>query len=169
MVQGIGGRMSGLVRTFPYIPVMDRIEQGGGLVLDRENATIDQVAGVALANEAGFSRIAVTVALPGAAAAIRRIHPDTMIFAVHVTGLLREEAESLVAASDLVTACASKTVREAAGARALVQAGVSVPVYAVTKKGKELIIEKIRQSDEPVLIKPTKLPALTGDQPKPLI
>jgi len=169
MVQGIGGRMSGLVSTSPYIPVMDRIERGGGIVLDREHATIDQLAGVALANEAGFSRIAVTVALPDTAAAIRRIHPDTMIVAVHVTGLSREEAESLVAASDLVTACASKTIREAAGAKALVQAGVSVPVFAVTKKGKELIIEKIRRSEEQVLVKPTKLPALTGEQPKPLV
>jgi putative methanogenesis marker protein 8 len=169
MVQGIGGRMSGLVRTSPYPPVMDRIEQGGGIVLDREHATIDQVAGVALANKEGFCRIAVTVAQPGTAAAIRRIHPDTMIFAVHVTGLSREEAESLVADSDLVTSCASKTIREAAGAKALVQAGVSVPVFAVTRKGKEMIIEKIRQTDEQVLIKPTKLPALTGEQPNPLV
>ncbi len=49
MAQGIGGRMSGLVKTSPHKSVMDRIEQGGGIVLDRDHATIDQVAGVALA------------------------------------------------------------------------------------------------------------------------
>ncbi len=87
LVQGIGGRMSGLVKTFPYPPVMDRIEQNGGFVLDRENATMDQVAGVALAAEQGFRKIAVTVASPAVAEAIREIHPDTLIFAVHVTGL----------------------------------------------------------------------------------
>jgi putative methanogenesis marker protein 8 len=169
MVQGIGGRMSGLVRTSPHPSVMDRIEQDGGIVLDRKKAVIDQIAGVALAYAEGYRMIAVTVATPGSAAAIRRIHPDTLIFAVHVTGLSADDAKSLVAASDLVTSCASRTIREIAGAGALLQAGISVPVFAMTRKGKMLIIEKIRQSDEPVLVKPTRLPALLEKQPHPLV
>ena len=169
LVQGIGGRMSGLVSTSPYPSVMDRIEANGGFVLDRENATLDQLAGVALAVEKGFRKIAVTVALPGDAATIRRIHPATVIFGVHVTGLTAEEAEILVAASDLVTSCASKTIREIAGRKALVQAGIAIPIFAITKTGKELIIDKIRSSDEPVLVKPTKLPALGDKQPDPLV
>jgi putative methanogenesis marker protein 8 len=169
LVQGIGGRMSGLVSTCPYPAVMDRIEANGGIVLDRENATLDQLAGVALAAEKGYKKIAVTVALPGDAAAIRRIHPETVIFGVHVTGLSAEEAEMLVAASDLVTSCASKTIREIAGKKALVQAGIAIPIFAITKPGKELIIEKIRRTDEQVLIKPTKLPALGDNQPDPLV
>src|SRR5512137_1535237 len=64
MVQGIGGRMSGLVSTSPYSGVMDRIEKGGGYVLDRDHASIDQLAGVALALVQGFRRVAVTIALP---------------------------------------------------------------------------------------------------------
>ena len=155
MAQGIGGRMSGLVKTSPHISVMDRIEEGGGIVLDRDHARIDQLAGVALAIAEGFRNIAVTVALPETAEIIRRIHPETLIFAVHVTGLSQNEAEKLVAASDLVTSCASKTIRETAGAGALLQAGISVPIFAMTQKGKLLILEKIRQSDEPVLVKPT--------------
>jgi putative methanogenesis marker protein 8 len=169
MAQGIGGRMSGLVKTSPHPSVMDRIEQGGGIVLDRKHATIDQIAGVALAYTEGYRAIAVTVASPDTAATIRRIHPDTLIFAVHVTGLSPADAESLVAASDLVTACASKTIREIAGAGALLQAGISVPVFAMTQKGKLLIMEKIRQSDEQVLVKPTRLPALGDRQPDPLV
>ena len=169
MVQGIGGRMSGLIKTSPHPQVMDRIEQGSGIVLDKKHATIDQVAGVVLAYEKGYRAIAVTVATPDSAATIRRIHPDTLIFAVHVTGLSRAEAESLVAASDLVTACASKTIREIAGAGALLQAGISVPVFAMTHKGKSLVMEKIRQSDDPVLVKPTRLPALGDKQPEPLV
>jgi hypothetical protein len=39
----------------------------------------------------------------------------------------------------------------------------------MTPRGKELIIEKIRQGKEPVLIKPTKLPALADQQPGPLV
>ncbi|MDD1694752.1 MAG: DUF2099 family protein [Methanoregula sp.] len=169
MAQGIGGRMSGLFSTCPYPRVMDRIEKDGGYVLDREHATMDPVAGVALAVSKGFRKIAVTVAGPDAAGTIRRIHPDTFIFGVHVTGLNKEEAERLVSASDLVTSCASKTIRDAAGPKALVQAGISIPIFAMTKKGKELIIEKIRQAGEPVLVKPTKLPSLGDNQPGPLV
>ena len=161
--------MSGLFSTCPYSQVMDRIEKDGGYVLDRQHATIDQLAGVALAVEKGFRKIAVTVAQPGTAETIRRIHPDTFIFGVHVTGLTQVEAEQLVSASDLVTSCASKTIREAAGKKALVQAGISIPIFAITKKGKELIIEKMRQTSEQVLIKPTKLPSLGGQQPDPLV
>jgi hypothetical protein len=71
MVQGIGGRMSGLVSTSPHPSVMDRIEQNGGYVLDRIHARIDQQSGVALAHLKGFHRIAVTVALPSDAEAFR--------------------------------------------------------------------------------------------------
>jgi len=169
MAQGIGGRMSGLVKTSPHKSVMDRIEEGGGIVLDREHARIDQLAGVALAVAEGYRNIAVTVATPEIAEIIHRIHPDTLIFAVHVTGLSHDEAEVLVSASDLVTSCASKTIREIAGAGALLQAGISVPIFAMTQKGKLLILEKIRQSDDPVLIKPTRLPALGDKQPTPLV
>jgi putative methanogenesis marker protein 8 len=138
-------------------------------VLDREHATIDQVAGVALAYGEGYRTIAVTVATPETAQIIRRIHPDTFIFAVHVTGLSPDEAESLVSVSDLVTSCASKTIREIAGSGALLQAGISVPIFAMTQKGKLLILEKIRQSDDPVLVKTTRLPAFSDKQPSPLV
>jgi putative methanogenesis marker protein 8 len=169
MVQGIGGRMSGLVKTSPHVSVIDRIENGGGIVLDREHARIDQLAGVALAVAEGYRNIAVTVAVPGIAETIRRIHPETFIFAVHVTGLSYDEAELMVSVSDLVTSCASATIRKIAGAGSLLQAGITVPIFAMTPKGKFLILEKIRQSDEQVLVKPTRLPALGDTQPSPLI
>lgn len=169
MVQGIGGRMSGLVSTSPYHEVMDRIEKDGGIVLDRDHASIDQLAGVALALVRGFRKIAVTVATPHTAETIRRIHPKTLIFGVHVTGLSTPEAEVLVKASDLVTSCASRTIREAVKKNALVQAGVAIPIFAMTMAGKNLIMEKIRLSTEPVLVKPTKLPALGDNQPDPLV
>jgi putative methanogenesis marker protein 8 len=169
MAQGIGGRMSGLVSTCPYPEVIDRIERDGGFVLDREHARIDQLAGVAYAALKGFRKIAVTVAGPEVAQTIRRIHPQSLIFGVHVTGLSKGEAEMLVAASDLVTSCASGTIREVAGKKALVQAGIAIPIFAITRAGKMLIMDKIRESDEPVLVKPTKLPSLGDQQPNPLV
>jgi putative methanogenesis marker protein 8 len=169
MVQGIGGRMSGLVFTSPYLDVMDRIERNGGYVLDRDHASIDQPAGVALARAQGFRKIAVTVARPETADAIRRIHPKTLIFGVHGTGLSEPEAKVLVNASDLVTSCASRTIREAVGNNALLQAGNAIPVFAMTMAGKNLVMEKIRLSLEPVLVKSTRLPALGDQQPSPLV
>ena len=169
MVQGIGGRMSGLVSTSPHPAVMDRIEQNGGFVLDRISARIDQQSGVALAHLKGFRRIAVTVALPADAEAIRAAYPDSLIVAVHVSGLSRVEAARLVGASDLVTSCASRPIREIAGSLALVQAGIAIPVFAMTSPGKEIIIEKIRMAKDPVLIKPTKLPVVGDREPSPLV
>jgi putative methanogenesis marker protein 8 len=169
MAQGIGGRMSGLVSTTPYAGVMDRIERNGGFVLDRDHASIDQLAGVALALIRGFRKIAVTVARPQTAEVIRRVHPNTLIFGVHVTGLSKKEAEMLVAASDLVTSCASGTIREAVKKNALVPAGTAIPIFAMTMAGKNLIMEKIRLSTESVLVKSTKLPALADLQPDPLV
>jgi len=169
LIQGVGGRMSGLVSTSPFQEVIDRIEENGGIVVDKKHAALDQFAGVKRAYKEGFKKVAVSVARPEVAEKIRKAFPDAIIFGVHVTGLTREEAESMVAVADLMTACASKTVREVAGAKALLQAGVSVPIFALTKRGKEIIIEKIRQTDEQVLIKPTKLPNLDGQQPEPLV
>jgi len=169
LVQGIGGRMSGLVKTVPYKDVIRRIEENGGIVIDKVHAELDQIAGVARAYEMGYKNVAVTVAIPKEAQKIRNLYPDAIIFGVHVTGLNREEAEMLVSAADLVTSCASKTLREVAGKKALLQAGVAVPIFAVTKKAKDLIIEKIRQSSQQVLFKTTRLPALSEQQPEPLV
>jgi putative methanogenesis marker protein 8 len=169
MAQGVGGRMSGLCKTSPHRAVIERIEKNGGIVLDHKHATMDQMAGVALAVERGFRKIAVTIALPEDAIRIRKIHPETLIFAVHVTGLTTGDAEVLASNADLITACASKPVREIAGKKALLQAGIAIPIFAMTKKGKELIIEKIRLGDEQVLVKPTKLPSLGDQQPSPLV
>ncbi|MFA5237060.1 MAG: methanogenesis marker 8 protein [Methanoregula sp.] len=169
LIQGIGGRMSGLVSTSPIQEVIARIEENGGIVVDPAHAALDQYAGVKRAHERGFRKVAVTVARPEVASRIRKDFPTTLIFGVHVTGLTPEEAASMAAVTDLMTSCASKTVRETAGVKALVQAGISVPIFALTRAGKELILEKIRQSDEPVLLKPTRLPVLDAVQPDPLV
>lgn len=170
LVQGIGGRMSGLVKTVPYTDVIRRIEENGGIVIDKARAALDQMAGVAKAYAMGYKNVAVTVAIPAEAKKIREKYPDVMIFGVHVTGLDRAEAGMLVAAGDLLTSCASAgPIREIAGKKALLQAGDAVPIFAVTKKAKDLIIEKIRQSNDQVLFKTTKLPALSPHQPEPLV
>jgi putative methanogenesis marker protein 8 len=169
MVQGIGGRMSGLVSTSPLKDEMDRIEKGGGIVLDRVKATVDPVLGVARAYGKGFTRIAVTVATAETATAIRDQFPETFIFGVHMSGITEADAERIVGAADIVTACASKWIWQIAGARALLQAGTAVPVFALTKRGRQLILDKIARSDRPVLVSGSKLPVYGPELPDPLL
>jgi hypothetical protein len=46
LVQSIGARLTGIIRTSPIKEIIQSIEADGGVVLDRSNARIDQVAGV---------------------------------------------------------------------------------------------------------------------------
>ena len=64
LVQGIGGRMSGLVQTSPLPEVIAAIEQNGGIVPFRETADMDQPGGVRVAFASGYSKVAVTIAVP---------------------------------------------------------------------------------------------------------
>jgi putative methanogenesis marker protein 8 len=167
LIQGIGGRMSGLVSTCPIAGVMDRIRSSGGYVVDPRGAAIDQVRGAGAADDLGYRRVAVTVADPGTAAEVRRRHPASVIVAVHTTGTSREGAETLVSTADLVTACASRHLRELGGA-ALIQAGTGIPVFGFTRAGKEIILAKVRESDAPVVVKFDRLP-VAGSGPGPLV
>jgi putative methanogenesis marker protein 8 len=169
LVQGTGGRISGLVKTTPIREVIKKITANGGKVLVPAKATIDQVKGVAMAYKLGFKKVAVTITKPEEAEAIRSQYPEALIFAVHLTGISKEEAERLVAACDLVAGCASKRIREVAGKVALLQAGSSIPVFALTKKGKDLISEKVKETQNRLLVKVEKLP-YSGDKcPRPLV
>ncbi|HVP93639.1 MAG TPA: methanogenesis marker 8 protein [Methanoregulaceae archaeon] len=169
LVQGIGGRMSGLVKTSPLPGVIAKIEEHDGIVLDPVTARIDMVAGTVLAYAEGFRNVAVTIAIPSDATQIRALCPGALIIAVHTTGLTRKEVEELSASADLITACASLWVREVAGRKALLQAGTAIPVFAMTKRGKALILDKLKETEEPVFIKGSKLPFAGDSQPTPLV
>jgi putative methanogenesis marker protein 8 len=167
LVQGIGGRMSGLVSTSPIPEVIRRIRSCGGHVLDPAEAEIDQVKGAGAACDLGYRKVAVTVADPGSAREVRHLHPDAIIVAVHTTGMSREGAETLVSSADLVTACASRHVRDLAES-ALIQAGTGIPVFGFTRAGKEILLARVRAAKAPVLVKFERLP-VTGSGPEPLV
>ncbi|HUU74716.1 MAG TPA: methanogenesis marker 8 protein [Methanoregulaceae archaeon] len=169
LVQGIGGRMSGLVCTTPIPEIISRIEENGGDVLDHSGAVIDQVRGVAKAQMLGFSSIGVTVATAHDAEAIRKIDQKSCIIAVHTTGITPNEAERLARSADIITACASSAIREIASTYALLQAGSSIPVFAVSQKGKDLILEKVRTGKDQVVVMGAKLPYSGDNFPDPLI
>jgi putative methanogenesis marker protein 8 len=169
LVQGIGGRMSGLVKTSPIKEVIMRLEANGGKVLDPHKAAINQLNGMRLAQKEGFRRIAVTVTDPMDAEAIRKCSPGAMILGVHLTGITKEGAERIVAVADIVSGCASKWIREIAGKAALLQAGASVPVFALTREGKDLIAEKIKETQQRLLVKIETLPYVDKKCPDPLV
>ena len=173
LIQGIGGRMSGLVETVPYAEVISQIEDAGGIVVDKETASLDALSGVSEAKKRGFEKVAVTVAgfQHELAEEIRSKYPDAVIIGVHTTGVASlDDAKRLCAASDLVFACASQHIRDAAKEYAVVQGGVGVPVFATSAFGKRIVLERLMDTNEPLLIKNMQLPVCDmGKQPEPLI
>jgi len=169
MVLGIGGWMSGLISTCPIPDVINRIEKDDGIVYDSATARLDPAGGADLAQKRGFSRIAVPVSNPDMAETIRTNHPDALIFGVHMSGICEDDARRIIAVSDLVTGCASTTVRTLAGKKALLQAGDVIPIFALTSRGKELMMKRILETKEKYFLKPTRLPVICTRQPEPLV
>jgi putative methanogenesis marker protein 8 len=169
LAQGIGGKMSGLVKTSPIKEIIKGIEANGGRVLDPSTTVIDQRKGAALAKDLGHNNIAVTVTNPADAKAIRAVNPRALIIGVHLTGISKEDAELLIEHSDIVPGCASKWIREMAGKVALLQAGVSIPVFALSKRGKDLIAEKVKETQLKLLVKVERLPFQGEKEPRPLV
>ncbi len=149
LVQGIGGRVSGLVKTQPIPELFDQL--GIENILNPETAKIDQIAGVELAIKQGYKNIAVTIALAQDGLKIQELkkaHPDVNIytFVVHTSNRTKEEARILFDACDVATACASKYIREIGDAESLKTVGQSIPIYSKTEDGKkflEMRLEKI--------------------------
>jgi putative methanogenesis marker protein 8 len=171
LVQGMGGRMSGLVETEPIDGIIKGITERGGIVLDPSTAVIDPVAGVKKAAELGYKKIAVTVAVAETAKELRELEAelglDLIIIGVHVTGFCEEEARTLLENADITTSCASKCIRDLA--KPLAQVGTAVPLFALTQKGKELVIERAKEIKSPLLINTMPLPTLPEDkQPREL-
>ena len=171
LVQGMGGWISGLVETEPIPEVIRGIESRGGHVLSPQDAAIDQYRGARWAAD-GFSRFAVTVADAKTAQRLRELEAEAqvkiMIIGVHLTGLSREDAAKLLTLADVVTGCASKNIRELV--KPLVQVGTAVPLFGLTRWGKELLIERAKEVDQPLLINTMPLPLLPEHkQPRPLV
>lgn len=172
LVQGMGGYISGLVESDPIPEVIEGIRQMEGHILSPKDARIDQLEGAAYAAAAGYKRFAVTVAEATDAEKLRELEKASgvriMIIGVHLTGIASEEASRLLAAADIVTACASKHIREQV--RPLVQVGTAVPLFGLTGWGKELLVERAKQVEQPLLINTMPLPVLPErKQPRPLV
>ncbi len=142
VVQGIGAYMNGLFYTTPIPEVIKRIENNGGIVLSKKDARIDQLEGVREASEMGYKKIAVTVRGDEAILDKLRHEPvadKVIILSICNTGIDTAQAEHISNYADLAWACASKEIREIAGPKAILQVGMKIPVFVLTKKGLDFI------------------------------
>jgi len=176
LVQGIGGLMSGLISTTPLEAVIRRLEKAKAIVLDPEKAEIDQVSGVRKAFELRYRKVAVTFTGDNTDELSRVRETEKLcggsltVLAVHTTGVSPEQAEVMVKHADLVWGCASKFVRQTVGPNSILQIGTGIPVFAVTKRGKEIVAKRIVEINSPILICRSILPR-TGKKscPTPLL
>ncbi|HSV42051.1 MAG TPA: methanogenesis marker 8 protein [Methanomassiliicoccales archaeon] len=143
MVQGIGGRVSGILETDPIPEVIAGI--GPGRVLDPASGRIDQLEGARKARQMGYRKMGISVASGSDAERIRHeFGSDAVLFGVHTTLLDEREAELMLDHADIVTACASRCVRAEARSRRSSQVGTKVPIYATSEIGKTILDDRLR-------------------------
>lgn len=157
LVQEIGARLTGIVRTSSIKSIVEHIKSQGGMVLDERAAKIDQISGVMLAADLGYRRIAVTVTCfnSDSIEKIREIERErglsVAIFSVCNTCATREDAERIALGADVVCASASRIIREVVGPRALMQLGVAIPVFALTNAGKRLLLSYLTRFEDKIV------------------
>jgi putative methanogenesis marker protein 8 len=167
LVQGIGARLTGIVKTSPIQETIERIKREDSVVLDGKSARIDQVEGVRRAFDLGFKQIAVSVAgfQAKAISAIRDIetnaNTNVLIYSVCNTRVDKTDAEH-IAQADIACASASKLLRTQIVSKAQLQLGVTIPVYALTENGKRLILAYLAEFDHKLVVfRTSKMPYQT--------
>lgn len=170
LVQSIGARLTGIVKTSPIREVIEHIQMENGVILDEIGARIDQVEGVKRAFDLGFRHLAVSVAgfQANVISEIKKFEAkakaDVLIFSVCNT-CVNELQVKHISKADVVCASASKILREKIGAKALLQLGVTIPVYVLTKKGKRLVLAYLSKFENKLVIfRTSKLPYRTTDR-----
>jgi putative methanogenesis marker protein 8 len=144
IVQGLGGRISGICETSPIESVIEGV--GRENVLDPDTSKIDMVEGVRKARSMGHRTVAATIVSVKDASDLRaEFGRSVVIMAVHTSCMSQEDARAAFDVCDVITACASKTIREESKERDLIIAGNKVPIYGVTEEGKELVLMRLEE------------------------
>jgi len=163
LVQGIGAHLTGIIKTSPVRRIIQHIKTNQGAILDSRTAKIDQTRGFQKAAEMGFKKIAVTVAgfQPEHITEIRRLEKtlgvEVTIFSICNTCTAQKNLKHVINA-DIVTASASRIIREQIGSKALMQLGVTIPVFALTKRGKLTMLTYLSSFDQNIVAFRAHLP-----------
>ncbi len=144
VIQGIGARMNGLFYTSPIGRTRERLEDAGCEILFPD-AAIDQVKGVEKAAELGYKNIAVTInaLMDENFQKLKRMEEKYKVsvtsLTICTTGAAEEKIREIEEYSDIVWSCASKSVRERMGEKAILQLSKKIPVFVLTRKGLNLV------------------------------
>jgi len=144
VVQGIGARMNGLFYTSPIGRTRERLEDAGCEVLSSD-AVIDQVKGVKKAAELGYKNIAVTINafmcenFKELEKIEKKYNVSVTSLTICTTGATEEKIREIAKYSDIVWSCASGSVREIIGKKAILQLSKKIPVFVLTQKGLNLV------------------------------
>jgi len=151
LVQGVGGRVSGLISTTPIPEIIEQV--GRENILDPETAELNQLKGLEMAIDKGYKNIAVTI-LPCPMVKQLREYPvdddvNVYIFVAHTTGTSVDETKMLFETADIVTACSSKNIIEYAQIKKPYYYGESVPIYAISEDGRRLLDVRLNHINKP--------------------
>ncbi len=164
LVQGIGAMLTGILKTSPIREVLEYVGKHGGVALSPKDARIDQPGGLRKAVSMGFKRIAVTVIGPrardiGTIRDVEAENPDVRVAVFSTCNtLVRPEDVTWLKEADVVCASASRLIREHIGPRALMQLGVSIPVFILTQFGKELVLAYLKRMKTSLVVFRAKIP-----------
>ena len=154
IVQGVGGRVSGLVSTTPIPEVIGKLEDKGSIVLNPETAELDQLEGLKLALDRGYKNIAVTILPSPMVKQIRDFPVDddvnVYIFVAHTTGAEMDEVKMLFDNADIVTACASRAIDEYADKYEPYYYGLKVPIFCASEDGRRLLDIRLEHIGKPL-------------------
>ena len=154
VVQGVGGRVSGLISTTPIPEVIKNLEDKDSIILNPETAELNQLEGLKIALDKGYKNIAITV-IPSPMIKELRQYPvdddvNVYIFVAHTTGVTRSEAEMLFEYGDIVTACASKEVSDYADEIQPYYYGVKVPIFCASEDGRRFLDTRLEKINKPL-------------------
>ena len=171
VVQGVGGRVSGLVSTTPIPEVIEKLEDRDSVVLNPETAELNQLEGLKLALDEGYKNIAVTILPSPMVREIRKYPVDDdvniYIFVAHTTGAEMEEVKMLFDNADIVTACASKAIDEYADKYEPYYYGLKVPIFCASEDGRRLLDIRLEKIGKPLTT--NEYPRNKDDAPHKLI
>ena len=169
LIQGVGGRVSGLVSTTPIPEIIEQV--GVENVVNPETAELSPIKGLEMAIEKGFKNIAITI-LPGEIIKEIREYPlpedvNVYILVAHATNASEKDVEYVFEYADVTTACASKKVREYAEKEKLYYSGSKVPIFAITEKGREFLDNRLEKIGKPLT--DNNYPLNLEQHPNPLV